>query len=156
MIEYVTTWSELHVKGNSKFLLDGRFGTGGGFMEYSSGQFAKLMGMSLDTLRYYEKEGLFMPSRKENNHRTYTDGDISWMQFIKRLKETGMPIKEIRKYARLRSEGAATMGERMRMLARHRNSLDEKIGQLKTHREKLVEKIEYYKNQIERTNFFQK
>ena len=119
-------------------------------MEYSSGQFAKLMGMSLDTVRYYEKEGLILPGRKENNHRTYTDGDISWMQFIKRLKETGMPIKEIRKYARLRSEGAATMGERMRMLVRHRHSLDEKIRQLKTHREKLDEKIAYYKEQLGR------
>ena len=115
-------------------------------MEYTSGQFAKLMGMSLDTVRYYEKEGLILPGRKENNHRTYTDGDIGWMQFIKRLKETGMPIKEIRKYARLRSEGAATMGERMRMLARHRHDLDEKIRQLKKHREKLDEKIELQKS----------
>lgn len=119
-------------------------------MEYSSGQFAKLMGMSLDTLRYYEKERLIVPRRKKNNHRTYTDGDVSWMQFIKRLKETGMPIKEIRKYARLRSEGAATMDERMQMLARHRCALDEKIRQMKEHREKLDEKIAYYKEQIGR------
>ena len=117
-------------------------------MEYTSGQFAKLMEMSLDTLRYYEKEELILPGRKENNHRIYDDGDVNWMQFIKRLKETGMPIKEIRKYARLRSEGAATMGERTQMLARHRRSLDEKIKQLKKHRRKLDEKIEYYKNQI--------
>ena len=117
-------------------------------MEYTSGQFANLMEMSLDTLRYYEKEELILPSRKENNHRIYTDGDVNWMQFIKRLKETGMPIKEIRKYARLRSEGAATMDERMQMLVSHRHSLDEKIKQLKKHRRKLDEKIEYYKNQI--------
>ena len=117
-------------------------------MEYTSGQFAKLMEMSLDTLRYYEKEEIILPSRKENNHRIYTDGDVNWMQFIKRLKETGMPIKEIRKYARLRSEGAATMGERMQMLVNHRYSLDERIKQLKKHRRKLDEKIEYYKNQI--------
>ena len=36
-------------------------------MEYTSGQFANLMGVSLDTLRYYEKEGLIKPNRKENN-----------------------------------------------------------------------------------------
>lgn len=119
-------------------------------MEYTSGQFAKLMGISLDTLRYYEKEGLILPHRKENNHRTYTESDISWMQFIKRLKDTGMPIKEIRKYARLRSEGPATMGERMRMLMRHRRALDAKIKQLDEHRGKLDEKIAYYKKQTER------
>lgn len=119
-------------------------------MEYSSGQFAKLMEISLDTLRYYEKERLIMPRRKKNNHRTYTDGDANWMLFIKRLKETGMPIKEIRKYARLRSKGAATMGERMQMLMRHRDALDEKIKQLKKHRRKLDEKIAYYKEQSER------
>lgn len=118
-------------------------------MEYTSGQFAKLMGMSLDTLRYYEKEKLIIPNRKENNHRIYTDNDISCMQFIKRLKDTGMPIKEIKKYSQLRSEGSATMSERMNMLISHRCSLDEKIKQLEEHRGKLDEKIEYYKNQLE-------
>ena len=78
-------------------------------MEYTSGQFANLMGVSLDTLRYYEKEGLIKPNRKENNHRIYTDNDINWMQFIKRLKDTGMPIKEIKKYSQLRSEGSKVL-----------------------------------------------
>jgi DNA-binding transcriptional MerR regulator len=118
-------------------------------MEYTSGQFAKLMGISLDTLRYYEKEKLIIPNRKENNHRIYTDNDISWMQFIKRLKDTGMPIKEIRKYSQLRSEGPATMSERMNMLISHRYSLNQKIKQLEEHQGKLDEKIEYYKNQLE-------
>ena len=102
-------------------------------MEYTSGQFANLMGVSLDTLRYYEKEGLIKPNRKENNHRIYTDNDINWMQFIKRLKDTGMPIKEIKKYSQLRSEGSATMSERMNMLISHRYSLAKKIKQLEEH-----------------------
>ena len=48
------------------------------------------------------------------------------MQFIKRLKDTGMPIKEIKKYSQLRSEGSATMSERMNMLISHRYSLAKK------------------------------
>lgn len=118
-------------------------------MEYTSGQFANIIGVSLDTLRYYEKEGLIKPNRKENNHRIYADNDINWMQFIKRLKDTGMPIKEIKKYSHLRSEGSATMSERMNMLISHRYSLVEKIKQLEEHCEKLDEKIGYYKRQLE-------
>ncbi|MBQ3163448.1 MAG: MerR family transcriptional regulator [Lachnospiraceae bacterium] len=118
-------------------------------MEYTSGQFARLMGISMDTLRYYEKEELIKPSRKENNHRVYTDNDINWMQFIKRLKDTGMPIKEIKKYSILRSEGSQTVQDRMNMLIEHRNFLIYKIKQLEMHCNKLDEKIEYYKNMLE-------
>ncbi|HAJ55503.1 MAG TPA: MerR family transcriptional regulator, partial [Lactobacillus sp.] len=50
--------------------------------------------------RYYEKEHLIVPDRDQNNRRTYTDADQRWIAFIKRLKATGMPIKEIKTYAR--------------------------------------------------------
>ena len=46
-------------------------------------------------------------------HRRYSEKDIAWISFIKRLKATGMPIKEIKKYAGLRAEGDATLSERM-------------------------------------------
>jgi DNA-binding transcriptional MerR regulator len=78
----------------------------------------------------------------------YTDNDISWMQFIKILKDTVMTIKEIKKYSQLQSEGSATMSERMNMLINHRYLLNEKIKQLEKHCGKLDEKIEYYKKQL--------
>ena len=119
-------------------------------MEYSIGDFSKLTGLSIHTLRYYEHEGLIAPERNSSNRRCYSDKDFTWIEFIKRLKDTGMPIKEIRHYAKLRADGNPTLSERMEMLVQHRQALNEQIAQLQEHKIKLDEKIEFYKKEIER------
>ena len=121
-------------------------------MEYSIGDFSKLTGLGIHTLRYYEHEGLIAPERNSSNRRCYSDKDFTWIEFIKRLKDTGMPIKEIRHYARLRADGDSTLSERMEMLVQHRQALDEQIAQLQAHKIKLDEKIEFYRNKIECVN----
>ncbi len=63
-----------------------------------------------------------------------------------------MPIKEIRRYARLRADGDPTLSERMEMLVQHRQALNDRIAQLQEHKIKLDEKIEFYRNEIERVN----
>ena len=119
-------------------------------MKYSIGDFAKLTGLGIHTLRYYEHEGLIAPERNSGNRRCYSDKDLIWIEFIKRLKDTGMPIKEIRHYAKLRADGDPTLSERMEMLVQHRQALNEQIAQLQEHKIKLDEKIEFYKKEIER------
>ena len=121
-------------------------------MEYTIGEFSKLTGLGIHTLRYYEQERLIAPERNSGNRRCYSDKDLTWIAFIKRLKETGMPIKEIRHYAELRADGDSTLSERMEMLVQHRQALDEQIAQLQAHKIKLDEKIEFYRNEIERVN----
>ncbi|OAU50022.1 MerR family transcriptional regulator, partial [Lacticaseibacillus rhamnosus] len=59
-------------------------------MGYPIGKFSKMVSLSIDTLRYYEKEHLIIPDRDQNNRRTYSDADQRWIAFIKRLKATGM------------------------------------------------------------------
>ena len=88
--------------------------------------------------------------RNSSNRRRYSEKDIAWIAFIKRLKATGMPIKEIKKYAALRAEGDATLSDRMEMLVQHRKSLNEQIRQLQEHEAKLEEKIAFYQQEIER------
>lgn len=117
-------------------------------MNYSIGSFAAITNLSVYTLRYYENEELIMPGRKANGQRYYSDADISWIQFIKRLKATGMPIKEIQKYAKLRSQGDFTMPQRMQILVEHRVILQDKIADLQENFAKLDEKINYYKSKI--------
>ena len=119
-------------------------------MKYSIGNFAKLTGLGIHTLRYYEHEGLIAPERNSSNRRCYSDKDFTWIEFIKRLKDTGMPIKEIKHYAKLRAAGNPTLSERMEMLAQHQQALNEQIAQLQEHKIKLDEKIEFYKKEIER------
>lgn len=112
------------------------------------GEFSKRTGLSIDTLRYYEKEGLLTPRRDFNERRFYGENDIRWVEFIMRLKETGMPLKEIKRYAYLRAKGDKTLDERLEMLIAHRHNLDEQIKKLRSHRKKLDDKIEFYKDEI--------
>ncbi len=117
-------------------------------MEYSIGEFSKLTGLSIHTLRYYEYEQLIVPMRNKNNIRRYSDKDIAWIDFIKRLKDTGMPIKKIKEYAKLRSKGDITLFKRMEMLIQHYGFLEKQISILQEHKEKLDQKIKYYQVQI--------
>lgn len=66
------------------------------FINYSIGEFSKITNLSIYTLRYYEEEELITPSRKSNGHRSYNDSDLRWIEFVQRLKDTGMPIKDIK------------------------------------------------------------
>jgi len=69
-------------------------------------------------------------------------------RFIKRLKDTGMPIKEIQKYARLRAKGDGTLKERMEMLVQHRAALTKEIAAMQEHLVKLDDKIRFYREEI--------
>ena len=120
-------------------------------MEYSIGEFSRLTNLGIHTLRYYEHENLITPKRNSSNRRCYSDKDLAWIEFIKRLKDTGMPIKEIQRYAELRAEGDLTLNERMEMLTVHRESLNEQIKVLQEHMAKLDDKIDFYRQEIERT-----
>jgi DNA-binding transcriptional MerR regulator len=122
------------------------------FLEYSIGEFSRLTNLGIHTLRYYEHEHLITPKRNSSNRRCYSDKDLAWIEFIKRLKDTGMPIKEIQRYAKLRAEGDLTLNERMEMLTVHRESLNEQIKVLQEHMAKLDDKIDFYRQEIERTS----
>ena len=86
---------------------------------YHIQEFAALTGLSADTLRYYEKEGLLAPARDGNGYRIYSESDAAWLAFILRLKETNMPLAQIKAFARLRAEGEATLAARYALLLAH-------------------------------------
>lgn len=113
-------------------------------MAYSIGQFSTLVGLPIDTLRYYEKEALIRPARTDNNRRTYSEADVRWIAFIKRLKLTGMPIKEIKTYAQLRYQGDTTIDERLALLLTQKQRLLAKRQEIDDHVAFLNNKIETY------------
>ena len=124
----------------------------GDFMKYSIGDFSKITNLSIHTLRYYEKENLIRPERNSANRRCYTEKDLKWVEFIKRLKDTGMPIKEIKYYSELRSKGDSTFAERMEILIQHKQFLNEQISKLQEHQLKLNDKIDFYGKKIKISN----
>ncbi len=108
--------------------------------------FSKISGISAHTLRYYEKIGIFHEiNRNHNGHRDFSENDILWAEFIKRLKETGMPLEQIKQYALLRKQGEQTADARMQLLITHATALKKKIADEKQHLKKINEKIKYYK-----------
>ncbi len=119
-------------------------------MEYSIGEFSKLTGLGIHTLRYYEQERLIIPQRNAANRRRYSDSDLTWADFIKRLKDTGMPIRDIRRYAALRAAGDSTIPARIELLLAHRQSLNAQIARLQEHEARLAEKIELYRQALSR------
>lgn len=112
------------------------------------GEFAEITGISSYTLRYYEKKGLIHVRRHSGGRRDYCESDVEWVKFIQRLKETGMLLRDIRHYSDLRYEGDATMGERMELLIRHRESVVEEQKKWDEYLKNLDGKIAFYREKI--------
>lgn len=112
--------------------------------DYSIGQFSKITGLSIDTLRYYEKEKLVYPTRNSSNHRCYTTNDLAWINFIIRLKKTGMDIKHIREYAQLRYQGDSTIPKRLELLFEQLDNLHQQEIHLENNITFIENKIKTY------------
>jgi DNA-binding transcriptional MerR regulator len=105
-------------------------------------QVAKQTGLSIDTLRYYERIGLLEPvGRAQNGHRRYTQQDIDWIDLLIRLRNTGMPRAQMVRFAQLRRQGSATLTERRLMLEQHQHSLEQHMQELEQHMVSLQHKI---------------
>ena len=104
-------------------------------------------GLTAHTLRYYERVGL-IPSvaRADNGHRRYSEEDIGWIEFVKCLRSTGMPISEMQRYVELQQQGDETAGDRLRLLEGHRSRIKANMAQLQSFLEKLEGKIAYYRD----------
>lgn len=64
--------------------------------EYLRHQIAEMTGVNLDTLRYYEKKGLILPQRASNGYRVYSEEVLDRLSFIRRAKEAGFTLEEIK------------------------------------------------------------
>lgn len=105
-------------------------------------EISKITNLSSHTLRFYEKIGLLRNVKRDSGgHRYYSDSDLIWIEFIKRLKATNMPLAEIERFAILRIKGDDTISERVEILRNHDTRIATQIDELKSHRIKVREKI---------------
>jgi DNA-binding transcriptional MerR regulator len=108
-------------------------------------QVAQATGLSVYTLRYYERIGLIHPiGRAGNTHRRYSTDDIGWIDFLTKLRSTGMSIQEMQTYAELQRQGDDTLPERLEMLKVLRRRVEAHIDELNDHLKIIRSKIEYY------------
>lgn len=116
---------------------------------HSIGQLARQSGVSPHTLRYYEAAGILRPAgRGANGHRRYVQADRAWLEFVLRLKQTGMPLADIRAYADLRAAGEITLQSRLSMLKLHRQRLTAQMAELATCAQALDDKMRIYRRMI--------
>lgn len=100
-------------------------------MPLTIGQVAERTGLSVHTLRFYEKEGLFaMPVRRVGGQRVYGEAELEWLYLCTRLRASGMPLPMIREYAELVREGTATVEARLSLLRDHRDRVTARIAEL--------------------------
>ena len=108
-------------------------------------QVAEATGLSAHTLRYYERCNLIAPiSRLANGHRRYSANDIRWIEFLNRLRMTGMPIRQMQAYAALVRQHPDAVNERRKLLEIHRQNVFEQIEKLQENLAIIDWKIQHY------------
>lgn len=109
-------------------------------------QTSELLGISAHTLRYYEREGVFGTSITRNNsgHRQYTQRDILWFKLLLCLRQTGMPLEQVKTFATMSRQGSITLAERQRLLLQHKATLESHIASLQQALKMLVDKVARY------------
>jgi DNA-binding transcriptional MerR regulator len=118
--------------------------------EYTIQQVAEMKAISAFTLRYYEKIGLLEPiGRHENGHRRYQEADLGWIDFIKLLRETGMPVQQMKEFMDLARAGDPTIPKRIGVLSAHRARLSWHIAELQAHLAHLDQKIAFYQGLLD-------
>lgn len=110
---------------------------------------ASATGLSVHTLRYYERAGLMLDpvERAPSSHRRYTEDEIRWVTLLTRLRATGMPIRRIRDYADLVRAGDGNEDERLALLEAHRAAVLEQLEVMRANLDAIEFKIERYREQ---------
>lgn len=111
--------------------------------EYFVGQLAKEAGFNIETIRYYEKLKLLpKPKRRESRYRIYNDTDLKRLLFIKRAKELGFTLKEIKELLELKIDSRAKCGDVKHLTEHKLKDIDNRISDLKKIRNVLVKLVE--------------
>ncbi|WP_454300914.1 MerR family transcriptional regulator [Salana multivorans] len=115
--------------------------------EHAPAAAAEKTGLSLDALRYYEREGLVGPiARDSAGRRRYTDDDLAWIGIVTCLRDAGLGITDLREFTRLlRDAGPST--DRVEFLTVRRRELGERIATIQAAITVLDDKIRYYGDQ---------
>ncbi|MET7825504.1 MULTISPECIES: MerR family transcriptional regulator [unclassified Streptomyces] len=113
-------------------------------------QVVERTGLSHDTLRYYEKAGLIeRVGRTTGNQRRYAAADLAWLEFLIRLRGTGMSIGDMQTFAELRSRGDGSVPDRLAMLREHRADLADRMRALRRNAAALDDKIRHYERLLD-------
>jgi DNA-binding transcriptional MerR regulator len=113
--------------------------------ELTIAEVAERTGLSRHTLRYYERDGLMLGvDRAASGHRRYSGRDLGWLELITKLRATGMPIREVRRYAELVRAGDGHEEQRLALLRAHRERVRAQLEEMAAYLDAIDMKISYY------------
>lgn len=117
---------------------------------FSISEVAAETGVSLDTLRYYERAGLMLDpvARAGSGHRRYSERDVRWVVFLTKVRKTGMSIRRIRDYAELVRAGHGNEQQRLALLDAHRAEVLAHLLETQRNLHAIEHKIETYRDRI--------
>lgn len=114
---------------------------------------AAATGVSVHTLRYYERAGLLAPvERNGSGHRRFSEHDLEWVVVCTRFRATGMPIRRIRDYAELVREGEGNEAERLALLEEHRADVLAQLAGVRKNLELINHKVSLYRKKLGRVD----
>lgn len=115
-------------------------------MEYTIKQVSEKTGLTIYTLRYYDKEGLLpLIKRSESGIRKFSDNDIQWLGLICCLKNSGMSIDNMKEFMNLCLKGNETVEIRKEILLSHKKHILDQMKQLESSLDTVNYKIDHYK-----------
>lgn len=117
---------------------------------YTVKEAAELLGVSVHTVRYYDDKGL-IPGTKRNsaNQRLFDDDEVEWLFVSLTLKDTGLSLKEVKRYIELYQQGDSTLPERYRIMTTQKEKTLAELEALKLRLAVLDRKIEHYGKLLE-------
>lgn len=121
--------------------------------QLSIGEVAERSGLSVHSLRFYEREGLLLSTRiarDEGGRRRYSEVDVEWLYICTRLRASGMPIAQIRRFAELVRMGSGNEHERLEILKEHQQRVVSQMEHLNDCLEVITLKTNIYENYLNR------
>ncbi len=117
---------------------------------YSAKEAAEMTGLTTATLRYYEKEQL-LPAieRTEQRYRKYSDTDIEWIKMVQCLRMANVPIRSIREYILLLTQGGKTISQRRLMVQKYIDDLHSQMANLQKALALTEKKLEFYRKLLQ-------
>lgn len=111
-------------------------------MNYTIGQIAKMKHLSISQLRYYDNQGLFpFLKRTEKGDRVFDEDAVKFLDFILCLKDTGMPIKDIKQFVEWSMIGKETNLDRIQMMKQQEMNIKQQIKEFEENLGKIQQKI---------------
>lgn len=120
-------------------------------MSHSIAEAADRTGLTAHTLRYYERDGLLLRpvERDSSGRRRYDQAHLDWIHLVTCLRATGMPIRDVRRYAELVRSGETTEADRLALLHAHRRRVVEELARVTEHLGAIDRKIGIYESRAE-------